>query len=326
MVTSELVPGARLLHERYRLVRLLGTGGMASVWLGEDLRLQRPVAIKVIADSLAADPAYRRRFEREARIAAGLSHPGLVRIYDFASTATRPVLVQEYVPGEALAEILARDAPPIDAHRLARELLDALGHIHDRGIVHRDIKPGNILINKDGCAKLADFGIAHSQDATKLTQTGNVIGTLRYLAPELLRGDAPTPASDLYALGVVLDDVTRGAPSKDLSRVTALLLAADPAKRPESARAASALLNEPPGGSPTAQPRRAARPRPLHTAALGLVAACAVVILALNGGEDAAAPPPADAEASAGSVSQRAPRVEREVARLQRLVRPNADR
>jgi eukaryotic-like serine/threonine-protein kinase len=142
-----------VLKERYRLERLLGRGGMASVWLGHDEMLDRPVAVKVLSDTIASDPGFLARFRREAKVAAGLSHPNLVGIYDYAEGGERPYLVMEFVPGENLGSRLARGAP-VDCGRLAEELLDAVAHIHGVGILHRDIKPENIVLTPDGGAKL----------------------------------------------------------------------------------------------------------------------------------------------------------------------------
>jgi eukaryotic-like serine/threonine-protein kinase len=162
-----------LVAGRYRLERILGTGGMASVWLARDERLGRPVAVKLLSDSLAHDESYLHRFRREARLAAGLSHPNLVTVYDFGDEDERPYLVMEYVEGGTLTDRIAGGtAHELDPGRLARELLDALDHIHSAGIVHRDIKPGNVLIAPDGSARVTDFGIAQPEGATRLTGTG----------------------------------------------------------------------------------------------------------------------------------------------------------
>ncbi|HEU5143081.1 MAG TPA: serine/threonine-protein kinase, partial [Solirubrobacterales bacterium] len=174
-LTAMIATGTRL-KERYRLERLLGRGGMASVWVATDEVLERPVAVKVLADTIASDPEFLARFRREARVAAGLSHPNLIGVYDYADGEERPYLVMEYVDGENLAEGLARGIE-VDGERLARELLGALAHIHGAGILHRDVKPQNVLLAPDGSAKLIDFGIALPQDATALTSTGNLLGT-----------------------------------------------------------------------------------------------------------------------------------------------------
>jgi tetratricopeptide (TPR) repeat protein len=229
------------LKERYRLERLLGRGGMASVWLANDEVLDRPVAIKVLADTIASDPAFLARFRREARVAASLSHPNLIGVYDYAEADERPYLVMEYVPGVNLAQRTARGAA-IDCERLARELLDALAHIHAVGILHRDVKPGNVLIAADESAKLIDFGIALPKDATALTHTGLLLGTASYIAPEVMGGEPATERSDLYSCGLVLRDCMAPESPDHLRALVDRLMAAEPGERPSSARAARAQL------------------------------------------------------------------------------------
>src|SRR6476659_7176917 len=165
-----------LLKDRYRLERTLGRGGMAAVWLGHDEVLDRPVAVKVLADTIASDPGFVTRFRREATTLAGLSHPNLVGVYDFSEEGERPYLVMQFVPGENLAQRLER-GEGIDRGKLARELLEALDHVHRAGVLHRDVKPANVILEPDGTAKLIDFGIAQPRDATSLTSTGLVLGT-----------------------------------------------------------------------------------------------------------------------------------------------------
>ena len=235
----EIGPGAAIGDGRYRLERLLGAGGMASVWLARDDRLDRLVAVKVMSDSLAADPSYARRFEREARTAAGLSHTNLVRVFDYETDGPRPALVMEYVEGGTLAEAVERGEPaPVDPETLARELLEALAHVHAAGIAHRDVKPANVLLGADGRARLTDFGIAQPEDATRLTQIGAVIGTVKYLAPEVIQGADASPASDLFAAGVVLRECAGPSPPARLARLVERLTDAEPDRRPGSARAA----------------------------------------------------------------------------------------
>jgi serine/threonine protein kinase len=250
----ELATGTRLAGGRYLLERPLGAGGMASVWLARDARLSRPVAVKILADSLASDPGYLERFRREAQLAAGLSHPNLVSVFDYASEHERPYLVMEFVPGSTLADRLGSgDAGALDAAMLAHQLLAALEHIHTAGIVHRDIKPSNVLLGPDGRARLTDFGIARPEGSTALTATGEIMGTLRYLAPELLRGERATPRSDLYACGVVLSQVLDDGSPSWLSGLVDSLTADEPAQRPASAGDA---LSRWPGGTRAVARRR----------------------------------------------------------------------
>jgi eukaryotic-like serine/threonine-protein kinase len=228
---------------RYRLERVLGTGGMASVWLADDEQLGRSVAVKVLSDTLAHDESYLSRFHREARLAAGLSHPNLVKVYDFGGENERPYLVMEYVGGETLAgHIAGGTVLELDPDRLARELLGALDHIHSAGIVHRDVKPANVLIAPDGSAKLTDFGIAQPEDATRLTSTGLVIGTRNYMAPEVLQGDPATVRSDLYSCAMVLQEAFGDLLPAGLAPLVGHLGDEDPARRPESAASAMAHL------------------------------------------------------------------------------------
>jgi serine/threonine-protein kinase len=247
------MPAQALGDGRYALERHLGSGGMASVWLATDERLHRKVAVKLIADVLADDERWLARFRREARAAAALSHPNIVAVFDFGVDDHRPYIVMAYVPGGSLKERLAEGRPP-PAAGLARELLGALAHVHGAGILHRDVKPGNILVDEHGRSHLTDFGIARPQDATAMTQTGMVLGTMRYLAPEVIAGEPATEAADLYAAGCVLREVADGEPA--LGGLIEALTADDPADRPRSAAAALDALE------PT-RPQRTAATRPL---------------------------------------------------------------
>ena len=253
-----------LLKDRYRLERTLGHGGMAAVWLGHDEVLERPVAVKVLSDTIAGDPGFVARFRREAQTAAGLSHPNLVGVYDFSEEGERPYLVMQFVPGENLAARLERGAG-VDCDQLARELLDAVAHIHEAGILHRDIKPGNIVIEPGGTARLIDFGIAQPRDATALTKTGLILGTERFAAPEVMEGRAATEQSDLYSCGVVLRSCS-GSCSRTLGEAIEWMTAEDPGARPASAREALARLGreEPVLEQPTQayEPTQAFEPAP----------------------------------------------------------------
>jgi serine/threonine protein kinase len=239
-----------LLKGRYRLERTLGRGGMAAVWLGHDEVLDRPVAVKVLSDTIAGDPGFVARFRREARTAASLSHPNLVGVYDYSEEGERPYLVMQFVPGENLAALQER-GEGVDCDQLARELLEALDHIHAAGILHRDVKPANVIVEPSGTAKLIDFGIALPRDATALTSTGLVLGTERYAAPEVMEGQPATERSDLYSAGVLLRSC-EGPRSGGLRSAVQWMTSRDPEARPASARQALAHLERDDGaGEPT---------------------------------------------------------------------------
>ena len=241
---------------RYRLDRALGSGGMAIVYLAHDRELDRVVAVKRLADNLSHDRSFRDRFLREAQLAAPLSHPNVVRVYDFGHDPDgRPFIVMEYVEGGSLAETLARDGAlsPARVVAVARDCCAGLAYAHAAGLVHRDLKPQNLLLDLDGRVKIADFGIARTLDGTSLTLTGSVLGTAGYLAPEQAGGEQVSAAADIYGLGVTLHQLATGAmPGPDapqalpdpLRGVVARCLDPDPARRP-TAEALSAMLDEP---------------------------------------------------------------------------------
>jgi eukaryotic-like serine/threonine-protein kinase len=197
---------------RYRVERTLGTGGMAVVVLARDGELDRPVAIKLLDEHLARDAAFRERFLREARLAAGLSHPNVVGVFDAGEDDGRPYIVMECVPGETVADVLARrgQLPPAEAVGLALQACAGLEHAHRAGLVHRDVKPQNLLVRDDGTLKIVDFGIARALETTRLTQAGTILGTAAYLSPEQAAGDEVTAAADVYSLGVVLYELLTG--------------------------------------------------------------------------------------------------------------------
>lgn len=197
---------------RYRVERVLGQGGMASVYLAHDEQLHRPVAAKVLHGGLARDQVFRERFLREARLAAGLSHPNVVQVFDAGEDDGGLYIVMEYVAGRTLADELAADGPlpPDRAVRLILQACAGLAHAHEAGLVHRDVKPHNLLVRPDGTLKVADFGIARAVEAAPLTEIGTVLGTAAYLAPEQAAGEEATAASDVYALGAVLYEALTG--------------------------------------------------------------------------------------------------------------------
>ena len=192
--------------------RPLGLGGMATVYLGRDLALDRAVALKVLAEELAGDKAFRDRFLREARLAARLVHPNVVQVYDVGEDDRGPFIVMEYVEGGTLADELRRRTrlPAAEVVEIGIQLCSALEAAHAERLVHRDIKPQNILLRPDGRVKVADFGIARSLAATRHTELGTVLGTAAYLAPEQARGEPVTAAADIYSLGVVLYELLTG--------------------------------------------------------------------------------------------------------------------
>jgi serine/threonine protein kinase len=212
--TAEIKSGA-VLAERYRVRRRLGSGGMATVFLAEDRRLGRDVAVKRLNTDTPEEGL--RRFNREARLGAALNHPNLVSVFDTVATEDGALIVMEYVPGHSLAELARGERmPPGKALPILGGVAEALDHAHSEGVVHRDVKPGNVLVREDGTVKLADLGIARAEDATQITREGSVIGTLPYMAPERLQGaGAGGPASDVYSLAALAYELLVGTPPRE---------------------------------------------------------------------------------------------------------------
>jgi serine/threonine-protein kinase len=335
------VSTAQRRTERYRPVRILSHGGMATVELARDLELDRPVAIKRMAENLAANDEFKQRFLREARLAARLSHANIVAVYDVGEDDRRPFIVMEYVEGETLADLLRRRGrlEPETAVALALQVCAGLETAHEAGLVHRDVKPQNLLVTPGGTVKIADFGIARSLDGTQLTQAGTVLGTAAYLAPEQAAGETVTSAADVYALGAVLYELLTGRPPFVADSLAELVarqregtiapvrelapdvpaatedavmhaLARDPEYRPPSAAALADELQSPPTAV-TMVERPSARmqgSRRTLLAALALGVALVVVFvvaLSLRGGSGSKQPS-VTAPPSAGTPAQQA--------------------
>ncbi|WP_269801786.1 protein kinase domain-containing protein, partial [Blastococcus atacamensis] len=215
-------PGRRCLGDRYELHQLIAAGGMGQVWRGLDIALHRPVAVKVLRSEYTGDATFVARFRAEAQHAAALSHPNIAAVFDYGeetaqdgSGETLAYLVMELVEGEPLSALLRREGalPAATTLALLRQTASALAEAHRVGMVHRDVKPGNILVRPDGTVKITDFGIAWSARSVALTRTGQVIGTPQYLSPEQAEGRHASPASDVYALGLIGYECLTGRPA-----------------------------------------------------------------------------------------------------------------
>jgi serine/threonine-protein kinase len=276
---TSLHPEAGLrIGDRYELTRRIAGGGMGEVWAARDVVLGREVAVKLLRREYADDAGFVERFRNEARHAASLSHPGIASVYDYGEIDGSAYLVMELVPGEPLSAILAQRGPlPADeAVPLLQQAAQALQAAHVAGLVHRDVKPGNLLVTPDAQVKITDFGIARAGGQAALTRTGEVMGTAQYLAPEQAMGRAATSASDVYGLGVVgyemlaghrpfdadnpvavamsqVNDTPPPLPSTVPSAVASVVLQAlakDPDERPHSASAFSDALGRAMRGHP----------------------------------------------------------------------------
>jgi eukaryotic-like serine/threonine-protein kinase len=296
---------------------------MATVELAEDEELGRRVAVKRLSAALAGDELFQERFFREAKMAASLAHPNLVAVYDVGEEDGLPYIVMEYVEGETLAELMARTGPvPSEpAVELLLQVCAGLEHAHAAGLVHRDIKPQNLLVRADGVVKIADFGIARALQATQLTEAGTVLGTAAYLAPEQAAGERVTSAADIYAVGAVAYELLTGRtpyefesladlalrqrqpppPLRDVpqhvERAVMRALSFNPSDRPRSASELARALAPSEATAVTEVMQRPRTVRVSSRALLAILAALATLLLAFGlgyaylGGEDE--PPPA---------------------------------
>jgi eukaryotic-like serine/threonine-protein kinase len=224
-----------IVDNRYRVLRRIGGGGMADVWLAEDTHLQRQVALKVLHRRFLQDPEFVGRFQREAEHAAGLTHPNIVAVYDRGSDGDVNYIAMRYVEGPTLKELIDRGLSPDQAVALVRQVLEGARFAHRNGIVHRDLKPQNVIVDQEGKAVVTDFGIARA-GVSEITQTGSVMGTPQYLSPEQAQGFEVTPVSDLYSIGVILyEALTRRVPFEADSAVAiAMKQVAETPMRPSS--------------------------------------------------------------------------------------------
>lgn len=202
----------KIYSDRYEIIELIGQGGMADVYLAKDLILNRVIALKTLRTSLAKDPLYVTRFQREANAAASLNHKNIVAIYDVGQDGDDYYIVMEYVPGVTLKELINRRGAlhVVEAMDIMKQIASGVAKAHQLGIIHRDLKPQNVLVTESGVAKIADFGIASMQNLAQVTQNDVIMGSLHYLAPELARGEKATAQSDIYGLGIVLYELLRG--------------------------------------------------------------------------------------------------------------------
>ncbi len=322
------------LGERYRLVRQIAVGGMGEVWEAHDDALARPVAVKVLRSEFAGDRGFLERFRTEARNSASLSHPNIAQLFDYGEQDGSGFLVMELVVGEPLSDLLERE-PVLSTRRLLPILAQTargLHAAHIAGVVHRDVKPGNILLGRGGRVKITDFGVSLARNQVTMTATGMVMGTAQYLSPEQAVGHPATPLSDLYSLGIIAYEALVGhrpftgptavdiavahvnnavpplpaSVDKPLANLVLSLLSKEPGQRPQSGEELATLLDTlvprtPPSGVPMVVEQPTRTPDTFATSATPIAPACTAAVLpatphpAARGAGDA----PADARRTA---------------------------
>ena len=318
---------SELLNNRYALGEMIGTGGMADVYIGDDTRLNRKVAIKVLRRDLARDPSFVARFKKEALAAGGLNHSGIVAVYDSGDENNSPYIVMELISGQTLRQVMQQGLIPQGrALEIIEGILQALEYSHKEGIVHRDIKPGNIMITDSGDIKVMDFGIARATDdiGATMTNTWNVIGTAQYLSPEQATGELADGRSDLYSLGCLMYELLTGRPpftgdtpvsiayqhvsspitpasqvkpglSNDIDRMLEVVLSKDPNNRYQDATAMLADLQRVIKGEPVTTKIQKIFPRRKLISTIAAIVAALVLVGAgvfFSGGNSALYPVP----------------------------------
>jgi serine/threonine-protein kinase len=318
---------SELLNNRYALGEMIGTGGMADVYIGDDTRLNRKVAIKVLRRDLARDPSFVARFKKEALAAGGLNHSGIVAVYDSGDENNSPYIVMELISGQTLRQVMQQGLIPQGrALEIIEGILQALEYSHKEGIVHRDIKPGNIMITDSGDIKVMDFGIARATDdiGATMTNTWNVIGTAQYLSPEQATGELADGRSDLYSLGCLMYELLTGRPpftgdtpvsiayqhvsspvtpasqvkpglSNDVDRMLEVVLSKDPNNRYQDATAMLADLQRVIKGEPVTTKIQKIFPRRKLISTIAAIVAALVLVGAgvfFSGGTSALYPVP----------------------------------
>ncbi|MBA2314572.1 MAG: serine/threonine protein kinase, partial [Chloroflexi bacterium] len=289
-----------VLGGRYRLIELLGQGGMATIYRARDSQLERDVAVKLLRPEYGRDPDFLSRFRQEAQNAASLNHPNIVQVYDYGQDPAGPFIVMELVDGEDLASVIRRTGPmpPAQAARIAAAAARALEVAHRRGIVHRDVKPGNVMVDRDGRIEVADFGIARAVAEAQMTLPGTTIGSVHYFSPEQARGESTTFPSDVYSLGIVLWEMLTGRRPWEGDSAAAVAMARLSGPPPSPSRVRPGV---PPGLEAILQRAMAPDPADRYPSGAGLAEALEGWLVDQGTGVTSAVPPAALAGATSAA-------------------------